>query len=125
MLRTFTAILILFCFSCSKSPGDDKDTQAPVVTINTPTNNQVFTGTQTITITGLVTDNKYIKEIHLEITNLATGQEYLHVHIHPDTSTSSFNQNFTVQPGITYRIRVIADDPSTNSSTQKVEVSCN
>lgn len=125
LIRFLTTVMILSFISCSKGSDEEKDTQAPVITINTPNNNQVFNGSQSITITGLVTDNKYIREIHIEITNLATGEEYLHVHIHPATATSSFNQSFALQSGNNYRIRVLADDSATNSAVQKVEVSCN
>lgn len=125
LIHFISAVVIISFLSCSKGSDEEKDTQAPVITINSPSNNQVFNGSQAITIAGLVSDNKYIREIHIEITNLTTGQEYLHVHIHPDTATSSFNQSFTLQSGINYRIRVLADDSALNSTVQKVEVSCN
>lgn len=115
---------ILF-FSCSKGSSEEKDHEAPVVTLQTPVNNQVFTGGQNIMIAGTVTDNKYIKEIHIEITNLVTAAEYLHVHIHPAASSFNFNQAFTIQTGISYKIRVIADDASSNSAVSSAEIVCN
>jgi hypothetical protein len=125
MKYSVLSLLLLFFFACSKPSEEDKDREAPAVTLNTPTNNQVFTGGQNIMITGEVTDNKYIREIHIEITNLTTAQEYLHVHIHPATKSFVYNQAFTIQAGINYKIRVIADDPSSNSSIKSAEISCN
>lgn len=119
----FLLFIVLF-FACSKESGQEKDYEAPVIILNSPTNNQVFTGGQTILITGSVTDNKYIKEIHIEITNLSNAIEYLHIHIHPDTNSFTFNQAFTLQSGIVYKIRVVADDASTNSTAKSIEISC-
>lgn len=125
-MKIFPGILfVLLMAGCSKNSDDKKDTEAPAVTLNTPFNNQIFNGSQSINIAGLVTDNKYIKEIHIEVTNLNTAEEYLHVHIHPDSYTSSFNQSFYLQRWTSYKIRVIADDGSSNSTIQKVEVICN
>ncbi len=125
MKKSLWPVFIVLFFACSKGSGGDKDYEAPVVTLNTPANNQVFTGGQSIMITGSVTDNKYIKEIHIEITNLVTAAEYLHVHIHPDASSFNFNQAFTIQAGTTYKIRVIVDDASTNSAVKSAEIACN
>lgn len=125
MKKSFWSFLIVLFFACSKGSGEEKDYEAPVVTLNTPSNNQVFTGGQSIMIAGSVTDNRYIKEIHIEITNLANATEYLHVHIHPDGSSFNFNQAFTIQAGITYKIRVVADDASTNSAVKSAEIACN
>jgi len=120
----FGAILLFFIVACSKGSGEDKDHDPPVLLLNTPVNGQVFTGTQNITITGAVTDNKYIKEIHIEVTNLVTGEQYLHVHIHPDSNRYTFNQTYNIEAGITYKIRVIADDGSANSTAKSAEISC-
>jgi hypothetical protein len=119
------SIPFLFLLSCSKKSGEDKDNEAPVVIINTPTSGQVFNGTQIIMITGAATDNKYIKEIHIEISNLATGQQYLHIHIHPDSNTYTFNQTYNIEAGVAYKIRVIVDDASTNSTAKSVDITCN
>ena len=121
----FYLFLLFLSGACSKGSGKEKDSVNPVITLNTPTDNQVFTGGQNIVISGNVTDNKYIEEIHIEITNLVTAQEYLHVHIHPNAGTFNFNQTFAAQAGISYRIRVIADDAATNSIAKIISVSCN
>ena len=110
--------------SCSKRSGE-KDYEAPVVTHTSPVNNQVYPTGQTINIQGTVTDNQSISQVHIEITDLNSGAEYLHVHIHPASKTYAYNQTFAVEPGINYKIKVIAEDPSANVSSKQVEVSCN
>lgn len=125
MKTSIWSILLLFLVACSKGSGEDKDYDPPVLLVNTPTNNQVFNGTQTIMITGKATDNKYIKEIHIEITNLITAEQYLHIHIHPDANSYTFNQPYNIEAGIAYKIRVIVDDASSNSTAKAVEITCN
>jgi len=125
MKRSFILYLLLFFAACSKNPGTDKDYDAPVLTLSTPTNNQVYTSGQNIMITGQVTDNKFIKEIHIVITNLGSGAEYLHVHIHPNTNSFNYSQSYTAQAGVFYKIEVLADDPSANSTAKSVQVFCN
>ena len=120
-LFLFSIACILF-LSCRKKNTDDK--QAPVITLTTPVNNQVLTPGE-IHIKGMVTDNQYIDQVHIEITNLNTSEEYKHVHIHPGTKTYAFDQTITVQAGINYKIKIIAEDPSANPASAQVEVSCN
>jgi hypothetical protein len=125
-IRNIALLLVLFSgLSCSKNSGKEKDYDAPVVQLTSPTDNQVFTAGQNILITGSVTDNKYIKEIHIEVTDLISAQEYLHVHIHPAAAAFNFSQAFLVEAGKQYKIRVIADDPSSNSSIKAIEISTN
>jgi Bacterial Ig domain len=125
MKRSFVLYLLFILAACSKGSGKDKDYDPPVLTLNTPTNNQVYTAGQNIMISGSASDNKYINQIHVVITNLATGTEYLHVHIHPNSSSFNFNQAYAAQAGITYKIDVIVDDASSNSTAKSVQVSCN
>jgi hypothetical protein len=125
MKRIILPYFLLLLAACSKSAGKGKDYEAPAITLTTPVNSQMYTSGQAIMISGMASDNKYINQIHIVISNLATGTEYLHVHIHPNSSLFSFNQPYTAQAGITYKIDVIVDDASTNSTAKSVEVSCN
>lgn len=125
MKKTFLPLLLIFLVACSKRQEKDKDYDSPVITLATPVNNQTYSAGQMIQVTGSVTDNKYIKTIHVVITNLDTGAEYLHVHIDPAAASSSFNQSLAAQAGINYQVEIIAEDPSTNVSSKKAEVSCN
>ena len=111
--------------ACSKSSGKANDYDAPALTLNTPSNNQVYTSGQNIMISGQASDNKFINQIHIVITNLATGTEFLHIHIHPNSNSFNFNESYTAQAGISYKIEVIVDDASTNSSAKSVQVICN
>ena len=110
--------------ACSKTSGE-KDTEAPVVNLVTPTNNQVLTGAQDIIISGNTTDNRYVKQIHIEIRNFFTGEEYRHVHIHPAAASATFNEIFRVQAGNTYLIRAIVDDASANSTMKEARITVN
>ena len=121
-LLSFLIIWILL-LSCSKKREDDKE--VPVVTITSPVNNQVFPVGETIQIQGNISDNQYIKEVHIEINNLATDAEYLHVHIIPGSKTYAINQPLTLQSGISYKIKVSAEDPSANTFSQQINISCN
>lgn len=125
MGKLFLILLLTTVAACSKKSGGEKDREAPAIVVTTPVDNQVFTGGQSMAITGSVTDNKYISQIHIEISNFQTGQEYLHVHIHPDAASFNFNQAYTVASGIEYRIRVIAEDASSNSSVKSINVVTN
>lgn len=119
-------VLLLFGFvilvSCSKKKSEDKE--APVVTLTSPANNQSFPAGE-IHIKGSIADNEYISQVHIEITNFNTGAEYTHVHIHPTSRSYAFDQSFTLQSGISYKIRVVADDPAANTSSSQVQISCN
>lgn len=118
------AILVSVSLACSKSSTQDPDREAPVVTISSLSDEQVFTGPQTISIRGTVTDNRYIREIHIEISDSDTGTEYLHVHIHPATSSYNYDQPYLITAGKNYRIRVIGDDAQSNSSVRSVNIRC-
>jgi hypothetical protein len=121
----YPLILSVLLFACSKRTSEDKDYDQPVITLNSPVNSQAFTPGQTINVTGSVSDNKYIKVIHVVITNFNTGTEYLHVHIEPSSKSASFNQSLVALAGINYLVEVIAEDPSANIASKKAEVSCN
>jgi len=111
--------------SCTKNKSETADRESPVITLTSLSDEQVFTAPQTISITGSVSDNKYIREIHIEISDLDSGEEYLHVHIHPASAFYNYDQPYLLAAGTSYRIRVIADDASSNSSVRTVNVRCN
>ena len=125
MKKIFLPYFLCLLVACSKGSSKDKDYEAPVLTLSTPSENQVYTSGQNIMIAGTATDNKFINQIHIVISNLATGTEFLHIHIHPNSNSYSFNQSYTAQAGIAYKIEVIVEDASTNSTAKSVEVSCN
>lgn len=115
--------LLLLVTGCSKNSADEKDNVLPVITITSPVNGQTFTNGQTINITGTITDDKYIAETHIHVTNNSTGNMLMDVHLYP--ASASFNQSFTATAGINYKIQVIAKDRAVNEARVSVEVSCN
>ena len=116
------SVLSVFLFmGCSKD--DAEDTEAPSITITAPTNNQVLSAGE-VHVKGSIADNAYINQVHVEVYD-GTGAEVVHVHIHPATKNYAFDQAFTAQAGKSYKIKVVAEDPSANSSTKQVDITCN
>ena len=110
--------------ACSKGTAE-KDTEFPVITLNTPLDNQVFTDGQSIPMSGSITDNKSIAEIHIHVTNSNTGTLLMDVHLYPNGATAVFNQSITATTGVNYKIEIIAIDRAVNKTTSVVNVSCN
>ena len=108
-------------FSCGKDGAEDKE--APSITISSPTNNQSLPAGE-VHVKGTIADNAYINQVHVEVYD-GTGAEVIHVHIHPATKNYAFDQTFTAQAGKNYKIKVIAEDPSANSSTLQIDITCN
>lgn len=119
-----TLLLTLAGLSCSKDPGE-KDTVAPVITINSPVNNQVYNAGDLILITGNITDDKFIAEVHIHISNLNSGALLMDVHLFPDGKTADLNQSIVASAGINYKIQVIAKDRAVNEVIRSIQVSCN
>ncbi|PZR24584.1 MAG: hypothetical protein DI535_21660 [Citrobacter freundii] len=125
-MRSLSAIILCFLAgSCSKDSGGSNDKQPPVITIATPAANQQFTGGQTIAITGTVTDNEKIAELHVHISNVATGALLIDIHRYPASSDYALSESFQAQAGIQYKIQVIAKDNSANEGRSSVEISAN
>jgi hypothetical protein len=125
-MRIYLALLIFISLiSCSKNNGSAKDTQAPVITISSPTNNQVFTSGATVAITGNMNDNVRISEVHVHVTNNNTGVLLMDIHRNPAAASYSLNESFIAQTGIQYKIQVIAKDNSANEGLSSVTISTN
>lgn len=121
-IHLLTAIILV---SCSKNKESERDKVFPVITINTPASGQSFTAGQPISISGTITDNEYIAEVHIHVSNNNTGALLMDVHIYPGSNSTSFNESITASNGINYKIQVIAKDRAVNESRSVVEVSCN
>jgi hypothetical protein len=125
-MRTWLFIsLLIIATACSKSNGSADDTQSPVVTITSPANNSSVTGGQTLNITGTITDNNRIAELHVHISNNNTGTLLIDIHRTPAGNSYSLNENFTTQAGILYKIQVIAKDAAANETISSVLVTAN
>ena len=122
-------LLLLFVLaaglSCSKGSAADEDKVLPVIIITSLANGQIFTAGQSIPITGTITDDKFIAEAHIHVSNTNTGVLLMDVHIYPNASTASFSQSITAVAGVNYKIQVIAKDRAVNEANTSVSVSCN
>jgi hypothetical protein len=111
--------------ACKKDAATAKDTELPVITITAPVAGQVFTAGQPIIINGSITDNNYIAEVHIHVSNTGTGALLMDVHVYPAAATASFNQSIMAVAGVNYKIQVIAKDKAVNEARSTVEVSGN
>ena len=110
--------------ACSKN-GNVKDNELPVVSIITPGNNQVFSAGETVNITGTLSDNQKLTEVHVHISNNSTGTLLIDIHRSPGSATYSLSESFQTQAGINYKIQVIAKDNSANENRSAVEITSN
>ena len=125
MKRIIVPLLLASLLSCKKDATTAADNTAPVITITTPASGQVFTAGQTIAITGTITDDNYIAEVHVHVSNLVTGALLMDVHLYPAAASTSFNQSLTATAGVQYRIQVIAKDKAVNQATETRNATCN
>lgn len=121
----YRILLLLLVAACSKDPETAGDDQLPVITIQSPVANQVYTAGQAVVISGNISDNQYLAEVHIHVTNTGTGDLLMDVHLYPAAATMSFNQSFTAAAGNNYRIQVIARDKAVNEARSTVNVTCN
>jgi hypothetical protein len=121
----FIACCFFLAAGCAKDSGTTADNTQPVVVLSSPVNGQVFTGGATVNIAAAITDNVKLAEIHVHISNQATGQLLIDIHRYPDAAAYTLNENFQVQSGINYTIKVLAIDKSANEGTQTVSVTAN
>lgn len=127
-MKAWYALLIIAAVvlaSCSKNKESERDKVFPAITINTPVNGQSFTAGQSIQISGAITDNEYIAEAHIHVSNNNSGALLMDVHISPGSNSTSFNESITASAGINYKIQVIAKDRAVNESRAVVDAICN
>ena len=138
----FLAAGVLFALGCSKggsSSGDGgggglhptpspNDTIAPVLIINTPTANQLFTSGNMINITGRITDDLGLYRGSIRITNDANGailkdQQYeIHYVLGYDFNLS-YTTNVTAPSD--YTVTVFFEDHGYNNASKSVKVKVN
>jgi uncharacterized lipoprotein YbaY len=123
MKKGLIALLAVACLAaCKKDKGD---TEKPTITIMTPTANQQFTPGQVVNISATITDNDGLHEIHLFVTNKASGADVVHMAQHVDVKTYNLNNTFTAGAGITYVLKFAATDHSGNHTESQLEVKAN
>lgn len=118
-------LLSVLFLNCSKNSTIAKDTELPVITLDYPHESQVFDDGDTVTISGSITDDKYIAEVHILVTDLNSGATYVHAHLYPATTFANFNQDFVAASGIDYKVELIVLDRSMNQAVASVEIFCN
>lgn len=121
----FLPLAACLLFAACKKEKAATDTEAPVISLTTPTNNQPVTVAQALPITANVTDNEKISEMHLEIINNTTGAFITHEHYAPEAASYTLSRTFTPPSAATYRIKVEAEDAEGNQAQVTVLVSAN
>ena len=123
--KVLSAFVIAFLLSNCGKPAAEKDKVFPVVSISSPAAGQVFTPGQLIPINAEITDETYIAEVHVHVSNTNNGELLMDVHEYPAGKTGTIRQSITAVVGVNYKIQVIAKDRAVNETRQSVEVACN
>lgn len=132
--------VVLIVMSCSKGNNTDdnsggpvhtpspNDTIAPVVTINTPANNQVFNSGNIINVSGRVTDDLGLYRGNVRITNDANGsllkEQLYEIHgVIGYNFAVSYTANVAVPSD--YTVTVSFQDHGLNTTARSVKVKVN
>jgi hypothetical protein len=119
-MKNSLSFLLIFIYSCGKS-----DEIAPVITLISPQENQVYSAGQTSTIRATITDNEGIHMIHLIVLDNSNNGHMIHFEDHFDGKSYDLNKSFPPQPGRTYTIEIEATDHNENTTTKQLTVSAN
>jgi hypothetical protein len=60
--------------------------------------------------------------VHLTVINKNTSEELVHYHNHVDVQSFNLNQSFTAAAGVTYSVKVEAEDHVGNHAEVQFEV---
>ena len=119
-MKKLAVVVTAFAFAaCGKS-----DETAPVVNVIAPSDNEVFSNGQTVTVTAEITDESGIRVVHLIVVD-NNGIHLDHFEEHPDAKSYTLNRSFTVQSGKIYAVTVGATDHSDNTTNKVLQVSAN
>jgi hypothetical protein len=113
----FSLVLALIIAGCGK--GDD---HAPSITVLSPQDNQTFTAGQTVHISASILDNSKINVVHVRVTNLNTGVEFIHLEQLANMTTYQYDQSFMAEAGVNYTIQVEANNYKGNDTQVYVHV---
>jgi len=118
-MKRFATLIVVFIIGCTK-----KDEVAPMITIQSPVENQVFLAGQTITIKATVTDNESLHMVHvIAVDN--TGGHWVHTEDHVDGKSFEVVKTFVTNAGKNYTISIDATDHDENTATKQINVSSN
>jgi phosphate-selective porin len=128
---------IIACSRGSSTTGDENpnphvenpaDTTAPVITINTPADNQVFSNGQLINMTGRLTDDMGLYRGTVKLINDANGlvlkEQVYEIH---GLLAYNFAMNYTASVSSTanYTVTVSFEDHGYNAVTRSVKIKVN
>ena len=118
-MKIYVALLLLVLSGCKK------DELAPVINVTQPSNNQQFSGGQTVSIIAAISDNDGLHMIHVSVTDNTTGGHLVHFEDHYDGRNYQLNQSFIPQAGRSYLLEIEATDHAGNVAKQNLTVSAN
>jgi len=116
-----TSFLLMIIISACGKP----DEIAPVINITFPTQNQNFSGGQSVIVQATITDNIEIHSVHLSVLDNTTNGHVIHLEQHLDTKNYNLYQSFFPQAGRSYTIEIEATDHNQNTSKKQLNVSAN
>lgn len=128
MRIAFTILLIAGLFaSCRKSNSNANidDKTAPVITVISPGNGQIFNAGATISVSATVTDNNKVSQTEIHLINETTGELLRDIHNYPDAPSAIMQDSFTAVAGSVYTIKFIARDPSQNETRIQLSITVN
>src|ERR1051326_6700409 len=94
--------MLMLLSACSKKANNDKDTTAPVITIVSPQDNQQFNAGDIIKTMANATDNDRVTELHIHVSDKATGDLLRDIHSYPGKPSGTVVDSFPAQEGINY-----------------------
>ena len=126
-MRNIISIIFicLLYFSCNKKSTGSNDNTSPVIAITSPVDNQVYSAGDLIPIRATITDEQFIAEIHVHVSNNSTGALLMDVHRYPNGSSMALDEFIIAAAATEYKIQVIARDRGVNEAISTVFVSCN
>jgi hypothetical protein len=125
MKKVFLYTAILFFVACNKKTTA---LPAPVIVINTPSENQHFVNGDTIYIKGNVTHGIELTEVAVHMTNLTSKNEFFHNHFSAGNKTYfEFNSKYPVADNnkTSFKVEVEATDKNGMVATKEMTITIN
>lgn len=100
----------------------------PVISINTPANNQHFVKGETIHISGTITHSKVLTEVAVHMTDQGTKVEFFHNHFSGGNMlTFNYDSNYIVPDNTksTYKVEIEATDLDGTIASREITVTTN
>ena len=119
---TFLITSSILLAACTKRTVAENDNTPPVIAIISPLNNQHFNAGEIIQITAEASDNNKVIELHIHVSNTATGILLRDIHSYPGKSNATAEDSFAAETGVNYTIKILAIDAAQNQSSAEVFV---